>query len=214
MSAVHYPNGDYNCNMLPTMEGAQFLELGPKEAYTECRRRVGAFWHHIQTKWPEFQSYRIASIAPALGVRETTRIRGEYVLTEHDLRAGLSRQEHPDIIAIADHSFDRHGGGGGGGELNEPYGVPFRCLVPRGFSNLLIACRGASFSSIAASSCRLARTMMQLGQAAGTAAVTAQRLQVPVSQTPPAALREALSAQHVQLDFPLSAELHAYVEGV
>jgi hypothetical protein len=36
--------------------------------------------------------------------------------------------------------------------------------------NLLVACRGASFSSIGASSCRLSRTMMVLGQAAGAAA--------------------------------------------
>ena len=43
---------------------------------------------------------------------------------------------------MADHSFDRHGAGGGG-EVPEPYGVPYRCLIPKGFKNLLIACRGA-----------------------------------------------------------------------
>lgn len=212
MSAVKYPNGDYNCNMLPSMEGRQFAELGYEKAYGECGRRVLAFWRHVQTKWPEFQAYRIKWIAPALGVRETTRVLCEYMLQEKDLRDGLSGQRHPDIVTIADHSFDRHGAGGHGGELGEPYGVPYRCLVPKGFKNLLIACRGAGFSSLAASSCRLSRTMMQLGQAAGTAVALADELDVDLPDVPPDRLREALRAEHVELDWPRPLELDDYLE--
>jgi hypothetical protein len=164
----HYPNGDLNINMLPTMEGREFIQLGYPAADTECRRRVLAHWHDLQTRYDEFRRYRIAWVAPALGVRETRRIVGEHVLTERDVRGGLSRQTHPDMIAIADHALDTHGSHAHGiGELREPYGVPYRCLIPNGYRNLLIACRAASFSSLAASSCRLSRTMMQLGQAAG-----------------------------------------------
>jgi len=28
------------------------------------------------------------------------------------------------------------------GELKRPYGIPYRCLVPEGSVNLLVACRG------------------------------------------------------------------------
>jgi len=66
--------------------------------------------------------------------------------------------------------MDNHGGGGPGGELREAYGIPYRCLLPLNTENVLIAGRAASFSAIAASSCRLSRTMMQLGEAAGVAA--------------------------------------------
>ena len=163
MSAVQYPNGDYNCNMLPTMEGKEFAKLGHKSAYNECCRRVCSFWHHVQEQWPEFQRYRISWIAPALGVRETTRVVGEYILTENDLRAGLSGRNHPDVIAIADHALDWHGTATGAKELPKPYGIPYRCLLPKGMKNVLVACRGASFSSIAASSFRLSRTMVQHG---------------------------------------------------
>ncbi|NIA14589.1 MAG: FAD-dependent oxidoreductase [Nitrospiraceae bacterium] len=211
MSAVQYPNGDYNCNMLPTMTGEDFARMGYPAAYAECERRVRAFWRHVQTGWPEFQRCRIAWIAPALGVRETTRVRGEYVLTEHDLGAGLSGQQHPDVITIADHAVDRHGAGGGGGEMGEPYGVPYRCLIPKDFRNLLIACRGASFSSLAASSCRLSRTMMQLGQAAGTAAALARGASVDLPQVPADRLRAVLREQRVELDWPRSAALDAYL---
>jgi hypothetical protein len=202
--------------MLPTMEGRETHDLGHKAAYIECRRRVLAHWHHCQTIFPEFRGYRRNWIAPALGIRESRRVMGEYVLTEHDLLAGLSGQAHPDIIAIADHAMDTHGsstGRAGCGELREPYGVPYRCLIPRGFDNLLVACRAASFSSLAASSCRLSRTMMQLGQAAGTAAAIAKALSVPLPQVSHTALREALREQHVQLDWPMPDKLRAYLAG-
>ncbi|MFC5409786.1 FAD-dependent oxidoreductase [Larkinella bovis] len=210
-SVVQYPNGDLNVNMLPTMEGVEWAEYPDRlSAYAECRRRVFAHWHHIQSTYSGYRSYQLSWMAPALGVRESSRILGEYVLTEQRIRAGLSGQDEPDLITIADHALDTHGkstGRAGCAELDEPYGVPFRCLIPKGFDNLLIASRAASFSSLAASSCRLSRTMMQLGQAAGTAAWLAQKKQIPVVEVPYTELRGLLQEQHVQLTEPMPNEL-------
>jgi hypothetical protein len=199
-----YANGDLNINMLPTMQGEEFLHLGYPAAYAECRRRVLAHWHYLQTRpdFPEFQRYTISWIAPSLGVRETVRVVGEYMLTEHDILKGISRQTDPDIITLADHAMDRHGEGGGCVELREPYGVPYRCLLPKGINNLLVACRGASFSSIAASSCRLSRTMMALGHAAGIAAALAKENGVTLRDVPAEVLRQTLRLQHAELDWP------------
>lgn len=209
----HYPNGDLNINMLPTMEGEEFLRLGYDGALAECQRRVRAHWRHWQEYAGEFRGFRLSWIAPALGVRETQRIAGEYVLNENDLLAGLSGQKHPDIVCLADHMMDTHGGHSKHrGELPEPYGVPYRCLIPKGFQNLLVACRASSFSSLAASSCRLSRTMMQLGQAAGTAAALATEAKVDLPAVPAAQLRDALRRQHVQLEYPMTAELRAHLE--
>jgi 2-polyprenyl-6-methoxyphenol hydroxylase-like FAD-dependent oxidoreductase len=208
-----YPNGDRNVNMLPTMEGAEFMELGWVAARRECERRVRAHWHDLQTRCAEFRGYRIESIAPVLGVRETKRVIGEYVLTQHDLDAGISGQKHADLICLADHPCDTHGGHNQGIKpLREPYGVPFRCLIPQGTRNLLIACRAASFSSIAASSCRLSRTMMQLGQAAGTAVALAKEWKVQVPDVPPERLRASLRGQHVQLEHPMPAALRTHLQ--
>lgn len=202
-----YANGDLNINMLPTMQGEEFLRLGYPAAYAECRRRVLAHWHNLQTHpdFPEFQRYTISWIAPALGVRETMRVVGEYILTEHDILKGISRQTDPDIITLADHAMDRHGEGGGCVELREPYGVPYRSLLPKGVDNLLVACRGASFSSIAASSCRLSRTMMALGHAAGVAAALAKENGVTLRAVPAGVLRQTLRSQHAELDWPRSS---------
>ena len=209
VSAVQFPCGDWNMNMLPTLEGRLLAEMGAMAAYAEAVRRARAHWHALQTRYTEFRGYRLSWIAPNLGVRETRRIVGETVLTEHDLRAGLEQQEHKDVIALADHSIDVHGAHGAHGNLRSAYGVPYGCLIPRGFRNLVIASRAASFSSLAASSCRLSRTMMQLGQAAGTAAAIARELDVDVADVPPPALREALGRQHVQLSWPLEESLRS-----
>jgi hypothetical protein len=209
------PGGDMTVNMLPTMEGREAFEAGPEAAYEECRRRVLAHWHWLQAEYAEFRRYRLKWIAPALGVREGRRVVGRYVLREQDVRAGLSSQSHDDVIAITDHCLDTHGhttGRAGCGELREPYGVPYRCLLPVGVDNLLVACRGASFSSLAASSCRLSRTMMGLGQVAGTAAAIAKRRGCDLADVPPQELREALLDQHVQLEWPLPDELRRYFE--
>jgi len=209
----HYPNGDLNLNMLPTMEGEEFLRLGYQAAREECLRRVRAHWHHLQSSYAEFRAFGMRWIAPALGVRETRRIRGEYVLTQHDLLAGVSGQKHPDLVCLADHAMDTHGSHArGGGELREPYGVPYRSLIPKGWRNLLVACRAASFSSLAASSCRLARTMIQLGQAAGTAAALAKTLRLELPDLPAERLRAALREQRVQLEHPMREELRGYLK--
>ena len=207
-----YPNGDLNVNMLPTMDGAEFLRRGHGDAMEECRRRVAAHWHHVQTACAEFRGFTLCWVAPAPGIRESRRVVGEYVLTQHDLLAGVAAQKHADIICIADHSMDTHGGHTkASGEVPGPYGVPYRCLVPKGRRNLLVACRAASFSSIAASSCRLSRTMMQLGQAAGTAAALAKDLGVDLPDVPAGRLRAALRGQHVQLDHPMPSDLAAHL---
>lgn len=189
-----YPNGDLNMNPLHIMSGKDAYELG-REAYAEARKRVLAHWHMLQTRY-DFDRWRLTWISPMLGIREGHRLVGRYVLTEHDLNAGLAAQTHPDIIALADHSVDFHGARPSR-ELDGPYGVPFRCLLPVEVENLLVACRGASFSSIAASSCRLSRTMMVLGQAAGTAAAM---FGSQVQQFKPDILRAQLRKDGVALD--------------
>jgi len=177
------PCGDRIVNPLAMLPGSALVDMGYEQSMAECKRIVQAHWRWLQG-YPAFTQYEFHSYAPMLGIRESYRVVGEYVLTQHDLQAGLEGQSHPDIIAVADHSMDVHGQGSRRvhGELDGPYGVPYRCLVPKGSVNLLAACRGASFSHIAASSCRLSRTMIQLGHAAGLAAAMAVAADVPVAQ--------------------------------
>jgi NAD(P)-dependent dehydrogenase (short-subunit alcohol dehydrogenase family) len=190
--AFRVPSGDMLVNPCGgMMRGIELIDRGYAETMEECKRRVKAHWHWLQKT--EYPQYEFVSYAPMLGIRESYRVVGEYVLREQDLVAGVKKQPHPDVIAIADHPLDTHGAGGVRRKVATPYGIPYRCLVPKGgWTNLLIACRGASFSHIAASSCRLSRTMMQLGHAAGLAAAQAVRTGCAVGDVDVVAIQKQL----------------------
>ena len=191
MVAVEYPNGDYSCNMLPTMKGVEFLTMDRASALAECRRRVLAFWKYVQLNYAWARDYEIAYICPEAGVRESFRVLCEYMLSEDDVVTGLERQTHPDMVAVADHHIDFHGAGNVDKKV-VPYGIPYRCLLPRKSENLLVAGRIAGFTCLAASSCRLARTMMRLGEAAGYAAALAVKHNLPLRRIPPSELQDLM----------------------
>ncbi len=188
-------DGPRTVNMLTTLPGAALVELGYDEASRRSERIVRNHWSWLQSQ-PGFERYELVEIAPMLGIRESYRVRTRYVLVEADLAAGWNAQKHDDMIAVADHPCDIHGEGWTLSSVKTAYGVPFRCLIPEpGPRNLLVACRGAGFSKIAASSCRLQRTMIQLGNAAGLAAAWAARDGVPVDAVDVGALTEKLDVR-------------------
>lgn len=160
-----YPNGDVNVNMLPTMEGSEYFSLGSR-ADQVGRARVYAYWRYLQTE-KKMQGYTLTHIFDA-GVRESYRLVGRYVLSEQDIRAGLTRQ--PKVgrtAAVADHPLDVHGKDSMCRELEMPYEIPIECAMTREYDNLFVACRGASFSHIASASVRLTRTMLSFGEGVG-----------------------------------------------
>ncbi|MCK5759294.1 MAG: FAD-dependent oxidoreductase, partial [Clostridiales bacterium] len=167
-----YPNGDLNINPLPTMGGDKFFAMSREQALGICRGRVYLHWRRMQQDSPDMRNYRIKEIYPMIGIRESYRLQGRYVLTEDDILSGLENQNRKEeLIAFSDHPVDVHGGENPGIKiLAKPYGIPYSCLLPQNITNLIVACRGSSFDSIAAASCRLSRTMIALGEAAGTAA--------------------------------------------
>ena len=190
-----WKNGMQAVNPMPMLPGRALIDYG----YDECLRRseemARAHWRWLQ-EVPEFQGYELDELAPMLGIRESYRVVTRYVLNENDVAAGLKNQKHDDIIAVADHPCDIHGAGGGLAEVKTAYGIPYRCLVPAGsWDNLLVACRGAGFSKIAASSCRLQRTMIQLGHAAGVSSAMAVEAGVAVDEIDVLKLVEELDAR-------------------
>ena len=162
---VRYPNGDLHFNMLPTMQGAEYFALGDR-ADAIGRARVYAYWNYLQRE-KGLCGYTLKRVYDA-GIRESYRLKGKYILKEQDIRAGLLRQ--PKIgrtVAIADHAMDIHVKNGMLNEVESPYEIPLECAMTNEFCNLFVACRGASFTHIAASSVRLSRTMLSMGEGVG-----------------------------------------------
>ena len=170
-------------NPLSMMDGNELIKLGYDSVYQLAKKIVDDHWAKLQ-HYPHFRGYEFDCYAPMLGIRESYRVVGEYVLNQNDLLTGYRMQSQKDIIALADHPMDVHGRNSSLSTLPEAYGIPYRCLIPIGWSNLLVACRGASFSHLAASSCRLSRTMIALGHAAGFAASIAAKENIPVIEVP------------------------------
>ena len=183
-----YPSGDYNGNPLSLMDGIEYYNLPAEERLQKARAQVYAFWYYLQTVRFELRHYRLKELFPRIGIREGVRLVGRYVLTIDDIRAGYLKQNKKDqLVAFADHAVDNHASDDSAElkELEQPYGIPYECLLPKEISNLLVACRGSSFSKAAASSCRLSRTMMALGEAAGRAAFEAVKKNMPVQDVKP-----------------------------
>ena len=112
-------------------------------------------------------------LAPRIGIREQSRILGEHVVTENDLRSGILPD---DTIALGTYGFDIWGGkkafsGLSQAERHVPgYGIPYRALIPRDVDGLLIAGKAISGTHIAMSAYRVMPIVGSIGQAAGIAA--------------------------------------------
>lgn len=146
----------------------------------------------------------IVATGATVGIRETRRIDAEYVLTEDDLRAN---RPFDDTIAYGAFFIDIHGidAGGMDGETWQPppgfrYRIPYRCLVPRGVDNLLVAGRCAGFTHVALGSARVMSQCTAMGEAAGLASAMSIEAGVAPRALPVASLREALRVRDGVVD--------------
>lgn len=130
---------------------------------------------HDLAKWlrgnvPGFKKAELAQVAAEIGVRESYRIRGKYLLRGHDI---VTAAEFPDAVTEAYYPVDIHSPGGARLKfeiLKGPYQIPLRALESRQFSNLFAAGRCLSADSVAYASARVTPIAMALGEAAGKAA--------------------------------------------
>ena len=141
-------------------------------AIVECYRQIDEYARFLVAKVPGFAKARIAQIAPVLGVRETRHIQGEYTLTADDVRNGTV---FSDSIGADVSAFDIHDVKGGDVDFQGlvPYELPYRCMVPVGVEQLLVAGRCISADHVAHGRSRNVPACMATGQAAGIAAAVA-----------------------------------------
>ena len=159
----------------------------------------------LQNYVPGAENAVIVSSGPDLGIRESRRVMGDYVLTKEDY---FRRADFDDAIAYYCYPIDIHAlrPGEQAGEWNElyynrryqpgeAYGVPYRCLTPTGAKNLLTAGKIISCDQLMLGSVRVVPCCFATGQAAGTAAALAARSDALVRSVQPAALRDVLKRQ-------------------
>ena len=160
----------------------------------EGRRQCWDVFQFIKRVTPGFEQAYIVEIAPQIGIRETRRILGEYVLTEDDI---LSCRDFDDAIGVNGWPVEAHVRGDvkfvfapeGSRGYNQ---IPYRIIVPQAVDNLFVVGRCASMSHEGQSSARVSGACFVMGQAAGTAADLALAERITPRQVSIARLKQRL----------------------
>jgi hypothetical protein len=144
-------------------------------AELEGRRQAAKLFELFKQRSPRFKQAYLAKMAAQIGVRESRRVMGEYVLTVDDV---IEACKFADGIARSNYPVDIHNPMGEGTVIQrlppgEFYEVPYRCLVPRNVDNLLVGSRCISATHEAHSSLRIMPVVAGIGEAAGVAAAWA-----------------------------------------
>lgn len=140
-------------------------------AEIEAREQVFEMHKFLRDSFPCFKNSRVLSTALQIGIRESRKIVGEYTLTEEDI---LSLCRFDDAIAVSNYEIDIHNPEGAGTRIHrfaqgEWYEIPYRCLIPKGIKNMLVAGRCISSTHEAQASYRIMPYCCEIGQAAGAA---------------------------------------------
>ena len=156
-------------------------EKSVSEALMLCRRQLKEYEHFYRKHIAGFSNAVIADSGSMLGIRESRRIIGEYVLNREDYKA---RRNFPDEIGRYNFPADIHPPNPTPEALKEhkmhfraeayhsgeSYGIPYRILVPKKRINLLTCGRCVSCDRYVFASLRVIPGCFITGQAAGYAA--------------------------------------------
>jgi hypothetical protein len=168
------------------------------------RRRMMSVLDYYQRV--EGRPWHFDRASPIIGIREGRRVRGEYVLTEEDVRAG---RRFEDGVAVGTFYIDAHEPTT---EARVPmienpderrvpdYYIPLRALRARGGRNLWMAGRCLSSDQMALASARVSTSCAMMGQAAGVAAALAACQGREAAQVDPGEVQRILCGRGARLE--------------
>jgi len=167
-------------------------------ALLQGRKMAAQYFNAFVEYHPAFANSMLVATGSLLGVRETRRIIGDYVLTVDDYHA---RRSFSDEICRNAYGIDVHSREENWKDIlkhtnknveeliaeikeknkistqklnpGESFGVPYRCLTPEGLKNVLVAGRCISTDRQVNGSIRIMACCLNTGEAAGIAAAMA-----------------------------------------
>lgn len=155
-------------------------------AMIDARKRLPEYGRFYREYLKGYEKMRLASTAPHLGIRESRRVTCDYMLSVEDF---IKRAHFDDEIGCYCYPVDVHSSKPGDAEAfraflkeyqetlryrkGENYGIPYRSLIAKSFSNLLVAGRCIGTDQKMQASVRVMPGCFITGQAAGTAAALA-----------------------------------------
>jgi hypothetical protein len=146
-------------------------------AEVECRRMVMDEVDRLRAQVPGFEDAYLTDVALTLGITESRRLSGVYTLSRDDMNRIFD-----DTIATTGH-WTKYGA---------LYHIPYRSLLPRHTTNLLVAGRCISVDHRSHHATKEIPPAFATGEAAGIAAVQALRTSSSVQSVDTATLKSAL----------------------
>ena len=156
-------------------------------AEVECRRQVMAEVDRLRAEVPGFRRAHVCDVASQLGITESRRLLGDYVLRREDVDRTFD-----DTIAVTGH-WTKYGA---------RYAIPYRALRASKVANLLVAGRCISVDHRVHHATKEIPPCIATGEAAGTAAALAVRGGSTPAAIDVATLRDRLRRAGAIVDFP------------
>lgn len=180
----------FNCPHLASLTN-NTSALARSKAVTEGRAMIGRLVRFLVRYMPGFEQAYLLQEATMLGIRESWRLVGSYMLTEQDY---TNQSRFEDGVARGDWYIDVHSATKGLFHQNtfkegDYYEIPWRSMVCPQVENLAVAGRCISATFLMQASVRIIPTCLDMGQAAGEACVMAQKTGVALNALDGAQLR-------------------------
>jgi len=193
----------FNMTRTTSLDSTNMMQFS--KLHRVLQKQVPIAEKFILENMPGFENAYVIDSASILGVRESRRIVGDYMLTADDVRSCKNRD---DAIGLCACPIDIHLNAADEGQIWEmtgqrgsmSYGIPYGCLVPKGVDNLFVAGRCSSSDWEANGSIRMQGACLVTGQAAGTAAALSIHEGVSPHDLDVSLLRRVEAEQGVVLD--------------
>ena len=193
----------FNTTHIGHVDGTKAEDL--TRAEIEGKRQMMSIVRFVRKYVPGFENSYLLRVAPHVGVRETRRVVGEYVFDAPDV---VEARKFADAICRLAYPVDIHSGKGHGYSEEEQkkeirqappagdwYEIPYRCLVPLGIENVLVAGRCVSSTQAGHGAIRIMPSCAAMGEAAGVAAALSLELGVSPRSLDGAVVRSELRKQ-------------------
>lgn len=172
------------------------------KAECEGRKQAQELVQFFRSRCAGFSNAVLLSTGVQIGVRESRRVMGDYLLVADDL---LTSKKFDDTIALGGYPIDIHNPTGAQTSTThlkpgQFYYIPLRSLIAKGFKNLMVCGRCISATHEAGAAIRVTPIAMATGQAAGVAAGLSSVENVSVRELEYNKIKTALESLGATLD--------------
>ena len=187
-----------NITRIPDVDGTRSEDL--TKIMVEGHKQIRSILKFLRKYVKGCEKVRLLKSAEFPGIRETRRIKGEFIMRGSSVREG---EIFPDAILLLSNSIDFHKGLVGDYRPGKTiYSLPYRILLPSGAGNLLAAGRCVSCDREVLAAIRVMPPCFGMGQAAGNAAALALDAGIAPASVDVRELQNRLRSENVVLDLP------------